>query len=578
MSESAIASLSLKIDASRAKSGATQYVAAIKTIQNAISKLDRDSDGVFTRLKSGKVSIDTSDLKKASTDTKAFGNASDKAAAEQKKMALAVASASRISASQMDRVYEKAQRLSDTSGIAKLTLAYAQLETRLQSATSLLDVRTAKSSFQDESAAIMRTNRSLEISERVQNQAALAATNHGAELDRLRARFNPLAAASQTYEKELLDIARAEKLGAISAKQAGAAREIAASQLAAASGQMRGYGDAMRVAGHQSQNAAYQIQDVFVTAELGMNPMRIALQQGTQLSMVMNDMARDAGGAKGALSGLVTGITSMINPISLVTIGGIAAVAMLTQWGTSALSAGEETRTFKDQLDDLSTAVSTYQQYADQARQSTSDLTARFGVLAGGAGTASDALAQIARLDAIRAADDAVASLTERYGGLSRTTLAYADGVMPQIEATYLSLREEMALTDVQAATVVSSLERLANAETMAAKVAAANQLNEAFVRVFGSVEAIPAELLNVQREALLLALNVAEIEGATDRATEALARQYQYYAQSRTESDAARATAQEMLATLQAQADMNQLIATYGRDSAQVAAARAGP
>jgi len=116
---------------------------------------------------------------------------------------------------------------------------------------------------------------------------------------------------------------------------------------------------------------------------------------------------------------------------------------------------------------------------------------------------------------------------------------------------------------------------RLASADSMQEKVAAANSLNEAFVRVFGSVEAIPEELLNMQREALLVALQVVEIGTETDKAADMIARMHEGYARSRIESEKASASAQELLAGLREQAEMNRLIATYGRDSVQVAEAR---
>lgn len=570
-------SLSLKIDSSAARRGAAEFKGAITTVQQAVAALDRDTKGVFTALsKSAKLDIDTRSAKTATATVKEAQKATESYSNAARRTAISVNTAMRTSATETQRLAQRLEALGDTSGVAQLNAELTRLKTNLAAATSPLDVRQSRAGFLDVKDNLKRRVVDLEAVARAESAAGAAAAQRATELERLKNRYNPLYAASQQYETALNEIARAEKLGAISAKQASNARAEAATQLANAGNQMRGYGDAMRVAGHQSQNAAYQIQDVFVTAEMGMNPMRIALQQGSQLSMVMNDMARESGGAKGALTGLVTGITSMINPISLVTIGGIAAVAMLTQWAMSALSAGEETETFKDRLDTLSAAVSAYQKYADQARQSTGDLTARFGVLGGQAGQASTALATIGRLDAIRAADAAVQQLTERYGGLSRSSLSYADAVMPQIEATYLSLREEMNLTGVQAATVVTSLERLANAESMQAKIESANALSESFVRVFGSVEAIPEALLNVQREALLVALNVAEIEGAAKGSNEAINAMYGAYARSRVESDAALSSAQEMLASLRQQADMNQLIATYGRDSAQVAQARA--
>jgi len=66
-------------------------------------------------------------------------------------------------------------------------------------------------------------------------------------------------------------------------------------------------------------NIAAQFQDIGVTAAMGMNPMLIALQQGTQLSAVFAG-AGGLGAVKGAL-------LSLISPVSLMTIGLVALAA-----------------------------------------------------------------------------------------------------------------------------------------------------------------------------------------------------------------------------------------------------------
>lgn len=60
-------------------------------------------------------------------------------------------------------------------------------------------------------------------------------------------------------------------------------------------------------------NIAAQFQDIGVTAAMGMNPLLIALQQGTQLSAVFNNMEKP-------IQGLVDAFKQVINPTSLWTI------------------------------------------------------------------------------------------------------------------------------------------------------------------------------------------------------------------------------------------------------------------
>ncbi|MHC1549392.1 phage tail length tape measure family protein [Phyllobacterium sp. K27] len=86
----------------------------------------------------------------------------------------------------------------------------------------------------------------------------------------------------------------------------------------AANQNIRGSGAAAANVG----NLAAQFQDIGVSAAMSMNPLQIALQQGTQISAVLGPM-----GAAGALKSLGNAFLSVISPVSLVTIGLVAAVA-----------------------------------------------------------------------------------------------------------------------------------------------------------------------------------------------------------------------------------------------------------
>lgn len=84
-------------------------------------------------------------------------------------------------------------------------------------------------------------------------------------------------------------------------------------------------------------NIAAQFQDIGVTAAMGMNPLTIALQQGTQLSEILKSMEKP-------LVGLSAAFKSLISPISLMTIGLVALVSagiQLVDWtGVMVSTAG----------------------------------------------------------------------------------------------------------------------------------------------------------------------------------------------------------------------------------------------
>lgn len=173
------------------------------------------------------------------------------------------------------------------------------------------------------------------------------------EVERLTLKYQPLAQATRNYEAAIGDIQRAHKIGVIDAQQMTQAldrerqayeklRTSAASAGAAvkAANSNNGVSGAQRAAGI---NAGYQFQDIAVTAAMGMNPLMIGLQQGTQLASVLGTMERP-------VAGLAAAFGSLINPVSLVTIGLTAGVAALVQYFTTAESGtGKTSKLFEEQ-------------------------------------------------------------------------------------------------------------------------------------------------------------------------------------------------------------------------------------
>ncbi len=174
---------------------------------------------------------------------------------------------------------------------------------------------------------------------------------YGAELDALREKYNPLFAVSRQYERELEEIARAEKLGAISAREAGEARERAAARMrpmTEATEQLtRGF------AGLNSgmiQNASYQIGDFAVQVAGGVSPSTALAQQLPQLL--------GGFGAVGAVAG------------ALVAIGAPLAAAFL--------SSGEGAGTLADHLDALDDAMSRAHDISEIMKLSQVELADKF--------------------------------------------------------------------------------------------------------------------------------------------------------------------------------------------------------
>ncbi|MGO8313540.1 phage tail length tape measure family protein [Rhizobium ruizarguesonis] len=91
-----------------------------------------------------------------------------------------------------------------------------------------------------------------------------------------------------------------------------------------------------------TSNIAAQFQDIGVTAAMGMSPIQIALQQGTQLSSVFTELQRNG---QSATRVLASAFGSLLSPISLVTLGVTAASVAAIQYFTSSRDAADGANT-----------------------------------------------------------------------------------------------------------------------------------------------------------------------------------------------------------------------------------------
>lgn len=168
---------------------------------------------------------------------------------------------------------------------------------------------------------------------------------YGDSLDRLRAQYNPLFAVTRQYLQSREQIQQAHRVGAISSDEMTAAisreRQATLASIAAIKGRNAAIADTpfMRGGGFSTGNIAAQFQDIGVTAAMGQSPLQIALQQGTQLSAVLNDVRASGQGAGAAM---LAAFTSIINPVSLVTIGVIGLTAAAIQYFSTWMAGSDE--------------------------------------------------------------------------------------------------------------------------------------------------------------------------------------------------------------------------------------------
>lgn len=238
------------------------------------------------------------------------------------------------------------------------------------------------------------------------------------EVERLTAKYQPLAAATKSYEASVSEIERAHRLGIISAQQmqrALDAERMAYERLktsaATAGAAMKAANANAAPSGAQraaSANLGFQFQDIAVTSAMGMSPLMIGLQQGTQLASVIGSMERP-------VAGLAAAFGSLINPVSLITVGLTAGTAALIQYFSAGTDgAGEMNEDLKAQ-NDLIIEV------ADRWGEATPELKAYADELA----RAADASARLAAADAVasretQAVVDVLSGVTREYAAAIR--------------------------------------------------------------------------------------------------------------------------------------------------------------
>ncbi len=155
----------------------------------------------------------------------------------------------------------------------------------------------------------------------------------GRSLDELRAKYNPLFAVINQYKTSLTEIRTLHAQGVLSTNEMTAAiqrqRQATLAAIDVIKGRNAALADQPAIVANggafQTANIAAQFQDIGVTAAMGMSPLQIALQQGTQLSSVLATMDKP-------VLGLAAAFRSLVSPVSLVTIGLVAASAAAIQY------------------------------------------------------------------------------------------------------------------------------------------------------------------------------------------------------------------------------------------------------
>ncbi|MEQ8896330.1 MAG: phage tail tape measure C-terminal domain-containing protein [Roseovarius sp.] len=514
--------LRLKIDAGAARAGAKQFTGAIESVRRAVRDLERDSTGAFIKLRNMSPKVDVSGLKAASREAnnvaKAQGQAeraSERAAAEMKRVALSSASAMRTSQNEVQRLTERFAALGSTDAIDRLNRDLMTMKQALTSAQSGLDVRAARSNFADSSAELKRLANDLEAEQRAHRRAADAATDHAREMDRLRAKYNPLYSASKAYESSLEEIAQAEQAGVLSANMATQARERAAAQLGAASAAADQYTASLQRNAAMTQQgimAGHQFQDILIQAQMGFASVgQIAIMQGSQLASQMNSIKATGGSV---FRTLLSGFASLLNPVTAVTLAVVAVGTAVAKW---FFSASEDTKSFSDSLSDAHTSIQNLRNATDAlAGRNLADLRDRYGEVNDQLDAHLERLQKVATLEAAVANADMMASIRDALTSDGNPFTGEVDAVRRAFETTNDQARHLLGLMD-----------RVRSARTFESQAQAVTTLREAIEdtgvnldSAEGAAARMLIQLVKAEDAALMLKAAQDGTSSATDRAT----------------------------------------------------------
>lgn len=216
----------------------------------------------------------------------------------------------------------------------EVAASVAQMDTKLSQAGDAFE--RLKRQFVEGYSATINMGRALDTVNRGLETGKLSAAQAERAIEGIVRKYGRLAdmsqVAAQAQAKGQVQILQAvERANAALSKQASLSSTMAARPVAANQN-------------FQTANLAFQLQDIATTAAF-MPWTTVMMQQGPQISAIIQSMERP-------VQGLLTAFTSMINPVSLLTMGLVGASAAAVQYLVPLIMDGETANEkLKRQLD-----------------------------------------------------------------------------------------------------------------------------------------------------------------------------------------------------------------------------------
>ncbi|MFD2439729.1 phage tail length tape measure family protein [Paracoccus kondratievae] len=378
------------------------------------------------------------------------------------------------------------------------------------------------------------------------------------------------AQAEKIVTKGLRNVGDSGKQAGRGLSEAEAAAKRTAAGFDQAAQQARRAANETRAAAGHTGNLVSQFNDIAVMMAAGQSPIQLALQQGTQITQVLTTM----GGGVGAVKALGGAFLSMINPMSLATIGVIAFGSAAVQWLTSS---GEAAEDFEDAFDRLDGVISGLKgSIRTLTNSDLEELRAKYGEINAELLTHIERLNEIAKRDAMRETALAIGAIRESLTGGWITT--DVDDIREMFGTTNDNARELLRLMeDIEKANTVEGRAEAVQAlrshieETttawMNAESAAGSNYDE-IVKMDDKLRQIVHQMQKMPDAAKGTTLEVQIQNRELERALE-------YGGMVRQMWEDRATFVEEEVEKLSQQAEMNRLVAQFGADSYAVTVAR---
>ena len=353
---------------------------------------------------------------------------------------------------------------------------------------------------------------------------------------------------------------------------------------------VEGVGRASRSSAGQVANLTAQFNDIGMMMASGQNPLMTAIQQGSQVGQVIGPM-----GAAGAVKALGAGFMAMLSPLNLGVMAAIAFGSVLVQW---LVSGGEKVKSLDDAVGDLKSSVTALQ---TAAHRSLADLQKDFGDVTPEVKHLNDELADLAAVQSIIAATEAMKALkaetratwwewsTTNFGlNADKVKISERLQVPLSVPGTvqYRGVTPTKDNPDIQRFQDAVAAAEAAATRNIDVQLAAFGNLRAIFIDMTGGIGGMTkaqAEFLAKvdETEAALRRLKVAQSPGLTPQAGRAEAGYAPTPEDAKASADLI-AARQKATALTQTEVAQNQLaaalqhqIAVFGADSARAAYAR---